>query len=140
MFSLNPLAIVLTGWRDVCPPRWSLAGMLHLGGLWVVPTASSIAAQRWVDLGLAAIIAIQWFLVGGFPLVRSKRPWGEPEFVITVCAVLAFGLVIIPATREGSLVPATAVFFAWLWWLVLLIWTLLRVGWRLVTPRKSQAA
>jgi hypothetical protein len=133
----NLPAFVLTGWRDVCPPHWSLAGMLHTGG-WLAQTAPKVAAQKLVDLGLGAIIAIQWFLVGGFPLIRSRRLWGEPGMFITICAVPAFGLAMIPAVDELALFPALLAFFAWLWWFGLLVWVGLRSGWRLVRRKRRR--
>jgi hypothetical protein len=93
--STNLPALVLTGWRLDCSPSWSLSGMLHVDGL-APPTPSSMAAQRKVDLVLLLVIALQWLLVGGFPLRRPKRLWGEPGIFITICAVISLALFVVP--------------------------------------------
>jgi hypothetical protein len=78
-------ASTLAGWRLVCWPKWTLSEVL-LG-----PPKSfrwNPAAQRRVDAGLCVLIAIQWILVGAFPLTKMRKLWGEPGAFITICAGL----------------------------------------------------
>ena len=131
----NIPAFVLTGWRMDCPTTWSLSGKLHLIG-WRPPSDSSMAAQRQVDSCLCLLIVLQWFLVGAFPLVQRRRPWGEPGFLITFCTVVAFGLVVNPAMKWLAPLPALLACFAWLWLYILLVPKVLRAGWRVVMSRK----
>ncbi len=136
---VNVPAAVLSGWQQECPAGWSLAGQLKVGYSWVEPP-SMAPARRTVDWGFAFLIAIQWMLVGGFPLSQPKRWWREPGAFITICAALGFGLVLIPALREFALLPATFAALAWLWWLGLLVWKCARFGWRLVARRSAAAS
>jgi hypothetical protein len=129
--SIDFPALVLTGWRMVCPAHWSLSGMLHAGG-WEAPTPSSMAAQRRVDWCLCFLIFFQWILVGGLPLTQSRHLWAEPGAFISVCAVLAFGLVAIPVVDEVAQLPSCMAGLAWFWWFGLLVWKGARAGWRLV--------
>lgn len=65
-------SVVLAGWEDPCPSHWSLAGRLRGKRTWT-PTPLWMETQRKIDTGLCLIIAMQWFLMGGFPLVRSQK-------------------------------------------------------------------
>jgi hypothetical protein len=131
---VNLPAAVLSGWQQECPAGWSLAGHLRVGYFWVEPP-SMVPARRAVDWGFAFLIAIQWVLVGGFPLVQPKRWWREPGAFIAICAVLGFALVLVPPLREVALLPATFAAFAWFWWLGLFVWKSGRLGWRIVSRR-----
>jgi hypothetical protein len=64
-------SFALAGWEDVCPPRLSLAGRLRGKWTWP-PTPFWMETQRKIDAGLCLLIIIQWFLMGGFPLVRTQ--------------------------------------------------------------------
>ena len=130
----NEPAFALTGWRRFCPARWQLSGILHTDGL-APPTPSSMAVQRKVDIGLFLSIALQWILVGGFPLRRPQKPWREPGMFITICAVLSGALVFIPAVAELARLPALFAAFAWFWWFGLLMWKCIRSGWRWTARR-----
>jgi hypothetical protein len=129
---VNIPANALTQWREDCPTRWSLSGMLHGVG-WQERTPSWMAAQRRVAWGLFVLIALQWILVGGFPLVQTRRIWAEPGAFITACALAAFGLVAIPTLSEVARLPSLMAGLAWFWWFGLLVWKTLRSGWRLVS-------
>lgn len=124
----NPPAFALTGWQMACPPDWSLAGRLHAN--WEQRT---IESQRRVDLIMVILIAIQWFLVGGFPLTRSLRWWEEPGAIITVGVVASGLLVLIPNNGYDSMANAPVLFawLAWFWWFGLLVSKSLRSGWHL---------
>lgn len=134
----NLPAFVLTQWRVPCPSRWSLSGMLGAGSTWP-QTPLSLVWQKQVDLGLALLIAIQWFFIGGFPLVRPRRWWWEPGAFITLCAVAAFVLVLIPVIGALSKLPMLFAALAWLFWFGLAIWKGLRLGWRLAARRRIHA-
>jgi len=63
----NLPATTLAEWRQVCPDNWSLSGMLQGEPAWGL-TRSRLASQKKIDLALGTMIALQWFLVGSFPL------------------------------------------------------------------------
>lgn len=87
------------------------------------------------------LVVLQWYLIGSFPFVRSgRRWWAEPGAFITVCAVLGAAIAAIPHVDFLSRIPQSLALLAWLWWFILLVWTLLRAGWRLLIQRKPQAA
>jgi hypothetical protein len=81
---------------------------------------------------LALLIAILWFLIGGFPLVRPRHWWWEPGAFITLCTLAAFVLVLIPGIRELSPFLMLFAVLAWLFWFGLLVWKALKLAWRLV--------
>jgi hypothetical protein len=88
-----------------------------------------------------ALIILQWFLIGSYPLVRSERRWwAEPGAFITVCAVVGAAIAAIPYVSFLSRIPQMLALLAWLWWFTLLVWTGLRSSWRLVIRRKSPAS
>jgi hypothetical protein len=132
-------AFVVTGWRMEYPPRWSLAGMLHADSAFA-PTPSSVVAQRRADLGLILLICLQWFLVGSLPVIRPTQWWREPGIVITVGAILSGLLVMIPNSEYDSLAtgPVLLGWFAWLWWLGLLIWNLALKGRRTAKATRAK--
>ncbi len=133
---LEPFADALSGWQRVCPPRWSLAGRLKLNYDWL-QAPSTIPARREVGLGFALLIAVQWILVGGFPLKRPKRWWAEPGAFITCCTVIAFILVLIRPMDELARIPVLLAALSWLWWISLLLWTVARLSWRFLTRRRA---
>jgi hypothetical protein len=130
-------SLALAGWEMDCPPRWSIAGRLRGNSTWP-PTPSWMATQRRIDAGLGLLIALQWFLVGGFPLVRNLRWrewWTEPGAFITACGVPAGLLALFPVVEGVAQVPALLAMLGWYWWFGLLVWRLLRGTWRLVVRR-----
>ena len=133
-------SLALAGWEDDCPPHWSLAGRLRGKMTWP-PTPLWMETQRKIDAGLCLFIAIQWFLVGGFPLARTQKWWADPWAFITACAVLAGAIALIPAVDGFARLPALIAMLAWLWWFGLLVWRTLQSGWRMTTawrvPRSS---
>jgi len=80
---------------------------------------------------ICVLVAVQWFLVGGFPLVRPRHWWWEPGAFITLCTLTAFMLELIPGVREFSELPMFFAVLAWFWWFGLLVWKSVRSGWRL---------
>jgi hypothetical protein len=97
--------------------------------------------QRKIDAGLCLFIAMQWFLIGGFPLVRSRKWWADPGSFMTACAVLAGAVALIPVVDGFARLPASIAGLAWLWWFGLLVWKTFQFGWRTTTawrvPRSS---
>jgi hypothetical protein len=133
-------SVVLAGWADICPPHWSLAGRLREKPMWQI-TPLWMETQRKIDAGLCLFIAVQWFLMGGFPLVRTQKWWADPGSFITACAVLAGAIALIPVVDGFARLPALIAGLAWLWWFGLLVWKTLQFGWRITTamrvPRSS---
>jgi hypothetical protein len=126
--AVGPPAVALAGWDD-CPPHWSLAGRLR--GTWAwPPTPLWMETQREIDAGLFLFIAIQWFLVGGFPLVRTQKWWADPGSFITACTALAGGIVLIPVIHEAARLLALIAILGWFWWFGLLVWKTLQFVWR----------
>jgi len=105
-------AAALSQWGEPCPPIWSLAGLVGVG--W--PNHDSRRKEVEFSIGLCGLIALQWILVGGFPLIHPHRWFWEPGALITLC------------TCTGIL--ASFAPFLWLFWLALLVWRLLQGGYR----------
>ncbi len=133
-------SVAVAGWGDVCPPHWTLAGRLRVKMTWQ-PTPLWMEKQRMIDAGLCLFIAVQWFLMGGFPLVRTQKWWADPGAFITACAVLAGAIALIPVVDDFARLPASIAMLAFLWWFGLLVWKTLKFGWRMTTawrvPRSS---
>jgi hypothetical protein len=129
----NPSATILSGFQQLCPPRWTLAGRLDVGYSW---SSSTIPASRKVAWGFGLLVAAQWILVGAFPLSRPKRWWREPGAFITCCTVIGFGLVLIRPIEGLARLPALLAALAWLWWFGLFVWKSGRLGWRIVSRRR----
>jgi hypothetical protein len=133
-------SVVLAGWEFDCPPHWSIAGRIRGKMKWP-PTPLWMETQRKIDAGLCLFIAIQWILIGGFPLVRTRKWWADPGAFITACAVLAGAVALIPVIDGLAKLPALIAMLAWYWWSGLLVWRMLQFGWRMATawrmPRPS---
>jgi hypothetical protein len=129
-------SVALAGWEDVCPPHWSLAGRLREKRTWP-PTPLWMEMQRKIDAGLCMFIAVQWFSMGGFPLVRSPKWWADPGTFITGCAVLAGAIALIPGVDALAKLPASIAMLAWPWWFGLLVWKTLQFGWRMTTASRA---
>jgi hypothetical protein len=105
-------AAAVSRWREPCPPAWSLAGQLGAG--W--PNHDSRRKEIELSVGLCGLIALQWILVGGFPLVHPRRWFWEPGALISICTCTVFLALLAP--------------FLWLFWCLLLVWRLLQGGYR----------
>jgi hypothetical protein len=127
-FGNLPVAIV-SQWRVACPPRWSIARMLGVNDSGFLSDVN-FSAMRRVDLALCLLIAAQWFLIGGLPLVQPKRWWSEPGAFITACTAAGSAIALIPVVDVFGRLPALIAFFGWLWWAGLLIWMPVRWAWR----------
>ena len=133
-------SVALVGWEYVCPAQWSLAGRLR-GKMTGPRTPLWMETQRKIDAGLCLFIAVQWLLMGGFPLVRTRKWWADPGTFITACAAAAGAIALIPVVDDLARLPALIAGLAWLWWFGLLVWKALQFGWRMTTawlmPRSS---
>lgn len=107
-------AAAVSRWGEPCPPSWSLAGQLGIG--W--PNHDTRRKEVEFSIGLCGLIALQWVLIGGFPLIHPARWYWEPGALITICTCTVF---------LTSFVP-----FLWLFWFILLLWRLLQISYRRV--------
>jgi hypothetical protein len=105
-------AAAISQWGEPCPPIWSLAGLVGVG--W--PTGDSRRKEVEFSIGLCSLIALQWILVGGFPLIHARKWYWEPGALITICTCTVFLSLLAP--------------FLWLAWLMLLAWRLLQSAYR----------
>ena len=129
-------SLVLAGWENECPPRWSLAGKLRGKMTWP-PTPLWMETQRKIDAGFCMFVVIQWFLIGAFPLGRTQKWWADPGSFITVCAVLGSGIALIPVVDGIARLPALIAMLAWLWWFGFLVWRVLQFGWKLAIGSRA---
>jgi hypothetical protein len=120
----------LLGWKVTCPKKWTLAGAVESrsGG-------RSRSTEIVVSIGFCAMIALLWFIVGSFPLSPQVEWWWEPGAFITICTLIAFGLVVIPATQDLSCYLMVFAALAWLFWFCLLVWKWLSLSWQLAARR-----
>jgi hypothetical protein len=125
-----PVAL-LTGWHEPC----TTPGLL---GSAVEKRLHRTRISEIVILTiLCSLVALQWFLVGGFPLIQPRRWWLEPGAFITICTLVGAALALIPYVGNVAAIPALLAALAWLWWFGLLVWKPLRWGWR--TARRNTA-
>jgi hypothetical protein len=93
-------------------------------------TPVNLKAMRRVDIALCLMIAIQWFLIGGFPLRQPGRWWDEPGAFITANNFVAACIAIIPVIDGLARFPALIALVGWLWWFGLLVWIPARWAWQ----------
>lgn len=125
----NIPAFVVSQWRTDCPPKWSVARMLGVNDTGLL-SDPNFRAMRRVDVALCLIIAVQWLLIGSFPLIQPKRWWAEPAAFITTCTAIASGIALIPGLDVLGRLPALIALLAWLWWFGLLLWKLFQLAWQ----------
>lgn len=101
-------AAAYSQWGEPCPPIWSLAGLVGVG--W--PNRDSRRKEVAFSIGLCSLIALQWILVGGFPLIHSRKWFWEPGALITLCTCTGISALFAP--------------FLWLLWFILLVGKLLQ--------------
>ncbi len=70
--------------------------------------------------------------------MQAKDWWAEPGAVITACTVIWGAIALIHAIDGAALLPALIALLAWVWWIGLLVWRILRGGWRLVVRGRLQ--
>jgi len=124
----NLPAYVLSQWNVVCPPKWSIAGRLGIGENGVF--SNNVELKYRLDVAFCLLIAVQWFLIGSFPLIWPKRWWGEPGAFITATNFVAACIAIIPVLDGLARLPAVIASFAWLWWFGLLLWIPIHRAWQ----------
>ena len=104
------------------PARWSISGMLLRAPFWQTPPPGK---HRLVDCIFPACIALQWLLIGSYPL-RPQSPLREdPAAQITALTAAAAALSLIPGSGSFATFPSIFALIAWLWWLAILAWKLL---------------
>lgn len=146
-----PVAI-LSGWNEECPASWTVAGLI---GIDARHHTRAMAVQSSAAFSL--LIALQWLILGGLPLVQPRRWWEEPGACITACTVievslLTIGTVIAAYGLEAVLavvgllasVPFLVILCTWLYWIALLLWRSFSAGRKLAISiretRRHQAA
>jgi len=122
----NLPVMLLTGWHTPC--RFTIS---PLDSVIEKRFHRTRISEVMILTILCALVAVQWFLVGGFPLIRPRRWWWEPGAFITLCTLSAYVLVLIPIIEALAKIPAYFAGLAWLWWFGLLVWKTLRSGWLL---------
>jgi hypothetical protein len=139
------------GWYGT-PPQAMISGLANLPVMlltgWHTPCSFTISpldsviekrfhrtrtAEIVILTILCALVAVQWFLVGGFPLIQPRRWWWEPGAFITLCTLAAFAIVLIHGIAPVAKLPTYFAGLAWLWWFGLLVWKASRAGWRQVS-------
>jgi hypothetical protein len=133
----NLPAAIVSQWRVECPPRWSVARMLGVNDSGFLSDVN-FRAMRRVDVALCLLIAAQWFLIGGLPLVQPKRWWSEPGAFITVCTAIGSAIALIPVVDVFGRLPVLIAFFGWLLWAGLLIWMPVRWAWQSTLGRRPR--
>jgi hypothetical protein len=132
--SANLPASLFPGGHEPCTEPSGIGGLIE----------KRLGRTRKSETVIVAIFcfgaAIQWLLVGCFPLVRPKRWWVEPGAFITVCTVIGAILSPIPHVSPLSWTLAFLALLAWLWWFGLLVWKTARFGWQLVAHRRAAAS
>ena len=123
--SENLPVVLLSGWHIPCSSGGTVTSMIEKR------LHRSRTSEVVILSILCALVAVQWFLVGGFPLIRPRRWWLEPGAFITLCTLTAFAIVLIPHIGALAMLPASFAVLAWFWWFGLLVWITLRAGWRL---------
>jgi hypothetical protein len=121
----NLPVVLLSGWHTPCSTwgivSWMVEERLH---------RTRISEVLIVTI-LCALVAMQWFLVGGFPLIRPHRWWWEPGAFITLCTLAALPFAFIRIIDPVAMILASFAGLAWLWWFGLLVWKTLHSGWHL---------
>lgn len=125
-----PVAM-LSGWHMPCDSPSRIDDIVE--GRLGRTRGSEIATVSVLSVGAA----IQWLLVGGFPLILRGRWWLEPGAFITACTLIGVILVFVPHLHELARIPILFNVLAWLWWFGLLIWKSIRFGWRRFTSKAA---
>jgi hypothetical protein len=118
-----------TQWRLVCPSKWSIARMLGVNDSGLLSDAN-FRAMRRVDVALCFLIAIQWFIIGSFALIKARRWWSEPGAFVTLCTAIGSAIALIPVVDVFGRLPVLFAFFGWLWYFALLLWIPVHHAWQ----------
>lgn len=125
----NLPAFVMTQWREACPPKWSIARMLGVNDSGLLSDAN-FKAMRRVDVSLCILIAVQWLLIGSFPLTQSRQWRSEPGAFITACTAIGSSIALMPGVDVFGRLPALIAFLGWVWWFGLLLWIPVHRAWQ----------
>lgn len=139
-------AVILSGWGEICPARWTTAGLIGIDD-----SHHSFAQQTGSAVALCGLIAIQWLLLGGMPLAKARKWWLEPGACNTASTCVGLGLFLfgLALMRLTGIENAAAVFgllaapflllafFTWIAWPVLVIERTTRFAWRLTTKNRK---
>jgi len=137
------------GWCGPTPPQAEIAGIANLPVAllsdWHIPctvgtgSLDSVVEKHYARTRKAEVIiwailfggvVVLWIFVGGLPLIRPRRWWQEPGVFITICTLTATLLFPVPGIGILYRIPLLFAAFAWLYWLLLLIWKTLLFLWR----------
>lgn len=129
MSIIDAPAMTVAGWRDICPAHWTLAGHM-VKRVWWTGREEMLFRQRRLDIEVLGLIALQWLLVGSFPLIAPRRAWLEPGAFITICAAIGCVFGMLPVIDALAKLPAIFAWIAWLVWVVLLITFPFRLLWQ----------
>jgi len=125
-----PVAL-LTGWHTPCTTQGYLGSMvetrLHRTRKSEIVIVAVLSARVWLE----------WFLVGGFPLIQPRQWWLEPGAFITVCTLIGTALTVVPYVAQVTVASASLAFLAWFWWFGLLVWKSVRASRRLVLRKQT---
>jgi hypothetical protein len=88
---------------------------------------------------LCFAIAVQWLLIGTFPLSHPRRWWLEPGALITIFTPPMAALAFIPSEASRLIFPIMTL-IVWVYWLGTLTWHLGRWLRRFVAPRAALPA
>ena len=88
---------------------------------------------------VCAAVALQWLLVGGFPLIRPSRWWLEPGALITIFTFPMIGIAYISNTYHLPPLPLILAIIFWGYWFGLLVWKLCRSACTHPAPRRIRS-
>jgi hypothetical protein len=125
----NYPAEFLAQWQIECPSAWSIEGRI-MGTRRTPLTRVGLVLRRRADLAFLALIAVEWLLIGAFPLRQAARFYGEPGSFITACTLLGSALALIRPIDGLARLPALIAACAWLLWFGFLLWVLIRFAFR----------
>jgi hypothetical protein len=137
MTSIHPAVMIVSGWRDICPARWTLAGHM-VSRVWWRRHEEMLRRQRRLDMEVLGLIALEWFLVGSFPLIAPRRWWLEPGAFITLCAAIGCFFGMLPGIDALARLPALIALITWLVWMILLVALPFRLGWKWLCDRRAR--
>jgi hypothetical protein len=111
-----PVAL-LTGWHEPCKSPGFLDSKVEgfLNPMVRMRFHRTQGSEILILVILCALVAVEWLLVGGFPLIRPRRWWLEPGAFITVCTLVGAALATIPHVAHLSMIPAMISGCAWFW-------------------------
>jgi hypothetical protein len=89
---------------------------------------------------MCAAIAIQWLLVGGFPLIDPRHWRFDPGALITVLTLPMLGIAFISNKYNLPPLPLFLMLIMWTYWFGFLVRNLWRSGWRILKIGQARQA